>query len=202
MPEMKEATVKRYIKQLNSAGVLQSKYSRKANAYIPLGFDIVEPTYNISTKNSIGKLRRLCILMHGLYEFDMEVPLFFRTTDEMLNEFDYLGEEKAFEVVDKNTNATAYMIEADICPIPEGSFAPLIPEAEEELMHICWDKAQELYGESLPEIVEKRLKRELDLIAKHGFSSNYIIASKLGKILEDNGYHVRSHGAVESSLAF
>lgn len=131
---------------------------------------------------------------------DDQPPLFFRTTDEMLSEFGYLGAEKALEVVVTNTNAIANMIEANIRPIPKGAFTPLLPEAETEFSRICWESAHAHYGVKLPVIVEKRLKRELEPITKYGFSSYYMTAKKLVECSERNGYPVSSRGSVGSTL--
>ena len=143
--------------------------------------------------------RRIIQVGHG-YPDEEQPPLYFRTTDEMLAEFSYLGDEKAYEVVVTNTNEIASRI-GNVCPIHPDKCPPEIPNSEQDLMEMCFAKAKRMYGDPLPKIVNDRLTKELDSICKNGYSVMYIIAQKLvAKSLSD-GYLVGSRGSVGSSLA-
>ena len=143
--------------------------------------------------------RRIILAGMKFSDADKPLPIYLRTTDEMLEEFAYLGENEAMEVVVDNPNAIADMCE-HIRPIPEGRYEPDIPGAAEELTESCWKRAHDWYGDELPEIVEKRLAKELDSIIKNKFAVLYIIAVKLVAYSESLGYQVGSRGSVGSSF--
>jgi len=126
--------------------------------------------------------------------------LYLRTTDEMLEEFSYLGETKAKEIVVTNTNRIADMIE-DIVPLKTGSYPPSIENCEQDLVDMCHKKAHAIYGDVLPKIVQERMDKELDCIVNYGFSVMYMIAHKLVKKSNEAGYLVGSRGSVGSSFA-
>ena len=143
--------------------------------------------------------RRIIMAGKGFADADLQAPLFLRTTEEMLEEFAFLGAEKAEEVVITNTNRIADMCE-HLSPVRPDKCPPVIPDSDKILRDICYKKAHEMYGESLPEVVTERLERELKSIIGNGFAVMYIIAQKLVWKSNDDGYLVGSRGSVGSSF--
>ena len=143
--------------------------------------------------------RRIIMSSKGFKDADDQAPLYLRTTDEMLREFEYLGSDKAEEVVITNTRKIAAMCER-IEPVRPDKCAPVIPNSDETLRSICYNKAHEMYGENLHKIVVDRLERELNSIISNGFAVMYIIAQKLVWKSNEDGYLVGSRGSVGSSL--
>ena len=143
--------------------------------------------------------RRIIMAGQGFPDADNQAPLYFRTTEEMLQEFAYLGSDKAEEVVITNTNLIADMIEC-MSPVRPDKCPPVIEDSDNQLTEICYNKAHELYGETLPKIVEDRLEKELHSIISNGFAVMYIIAQKLVWKSVEDGYLVGSRGSVGSSF--
>ena len=143
--------------------------------------------------------RRIIMAGKGFEDADEQAPLYLRTTEEMLEEFKYLGSDKAYEVVVTNTNKIADMIE-NISPVHPDKAPPVIPNSDQILRNICYNTAHSMYGEKLPEVVTERLERELNSIISNGFAVMYIIAQKLVWKSNEDGYLVGSRGSVGSSF--
>jgi DNA polymerase-3 subunit alpha (Gram-positive type) len=143
--------------------------------------------------------RRILMAGNGYEDADQQAPLYYRTTEEMLSEFTYLSREEALEVVVYAPERIARQIE-ELKPFPDDLFSPTIPGAEEKIRQMSWERAYQLYNNPLPEIVQKRLEKELKSIIGHGFSVLYLIAHLLVKKSNDDGYLVGSRGSVGSSL--
>ena len=143
--------------------------------------------------------RRIIMAGKGFSDADNQAPLYLRTTEEMLEEFEYLGSAKAREIVIENPNMIADWVEK-ISPVRPDKCPPVIPNSDQMLRDICYNKAHEMYGEDLPEVVTERLERELNSIISNGFAVMYIIAQKLVWKSVEDGYLVGSRGSVGSSF--
>lgn len=190
----------------NRGKVLEIEDLRKINKKIveigkKLG-KLVVATGNVKYLDKDDFIFRNIILYSqgGVRGQENEGAFYFRTTNEMLDEFSYLGKELAYEVVVTNTNLIKDSTE-EILPIPNGTFPPFIEGADDELRKICYDKAISIYGENLPDEVKSRLDRELKSIIENGYAVLYIIAQKLVWRSNDDGYLVGSRGSVGSSFA-
>ena len=148
-----------------------------------------------------AKIRSVLQFSQGYKDADIQAPLYFRTTEEMLAEFEYFGKEIAYEICVANTNKIADLIgRLKPVPDPDQLYAPSLPGAEEEIRNLSYAKAHRYYGNPLPALVEDRLKMELDAIINNGFAVLYDIAHKLVRHSMDEGYLVGSRGSVGSSL--
>ncbi len=199
--------------QGNNKFMIASDRYRKINSYediqainqkiVALGEQFHKPvvaTCDVHFLDPEDELYRSIIMAgKGFSDADDQAPLYLHTTEEMLEEFSYLGSDKAFEVVVKNTNMIADMVES-IAPVRPDKCAPVIEDSDKTLTKICYDKAHQLYGPNLPEIVEKRLQKELNSIISNGFAVMYIIAQKLVWKSVEDGYLVGSRGSVGSSF--
>jgi DNA polymerase-3 subunit alpha (Gram-positive type) len=192
-----------YLVRDHISGITQEEDLRNINRRIvKLGEQFHKPvvaTCDVHFLNPEDEIyRRIIQVGHG-YKDEPQAPLYLRTTEEMISEFRYLGDAKAYEVVVTNSNKVADMIEK-ISPIYPDKCPPEIPHSEEDLKTMCYRKAHLMYGDPLPAPVEERLTKELTSICKNGYSVMYIIAQKLvAKSLSD-GYLVGSRGSVGSSL--
>lgn len=147
-----------------------------------------------------AKFRAIIMASKGFDDADNQAPLYFKTTDEMLEDFAWAG-DRAKEFVIDNPNKIADMCQDKLPPIPPGTYQPFIEGADDELTEKCWNTAKELYGDPVPEYVASRLERELNSIISHGYGVLYVIAKRLVEESERRGYLVGSRGSVGSSLA-
>ena len=150
-------------------------------------------------KKQDGIIRQIVMAGQGFDDIDNQAPLYFKSTTEMLEDFDYFG-ERAYEFVVENPNKIAQMISDEVIPVPKGNYPPVIEGSDDLLREICWRNAKAMYGDPVPEIVEKRLNKELNSIINNGFSIMYISAQKLVAKSEELGYYVGSRGSVGSSF--
>ncbi|MBQ7105960.1 MAG: PolC-type DNA polymerase III [Clostridia bacterium] len=146
-------------------------------------------------------VRKILMAGQGYDDFDNQAPLYLKTTEEMLSDFEYFG-ERAKEFVIDNPNKIADMVSDDVIPVPKGMYPPVIEGSDDLLRDICWERAMNTYGYNgeIPEIVSKRLEKELNGIISNGYSIMYISAQKLVAYSEENGYLVGSRGSVGSSF--
>ena len=149
-----------------------------------------------------SEFRKILMMDMGYEDAHLQPALYYRTTDEMLAEFNYLGESAAREVVIDNPQRIAQRVKSDMKPFPDGSFPPIIASAADDVRSLTWDTAWSMYGyqEQLPDEVQSRVERELDSIIDNGFAIMYYIAHKLVKKSNEDGYIVGSRGSVGSSL--
>ncbi len=192
-------TIPNKLRHVNSLEVIKD-FNRKV---VELADKIGKPVVATGDVHFLKKeddiIRKILMAGQGFDDFDHQAPLYLKTTDEMLADFDYFG-ERAEEFVIENPNKIAEMIDGDVIPVPDGNYPPVIEGSDEELRRICWENAHKMYGDPVPEVVEKRLNKELNSIINNGFSIMYISAQKLVAYSEENGYLVGSRGSVGSSF--
>lgn len=187
-------------KQVTSLDVIKD-FNRKV---VALGDKLSKPVVATGDVHFLKKedeiIRKIIMAGQGYDDFDNQAPLYLKTTDEMLADFDYLGDRR-YEFVVENPNKIADMVDGDVLPVPKGSYPPVIEGSDDMLRDICWNNAHRIYGDELPEVVSKRLDRELTGIIENGYSIMYVTAQKLVAYSEENGYLVGSRGSVGSSFA-
>ena len=192
-------TVKNRFKNVTSTEVIKDFNRKIVEIADRLSLPVVATGDVHFLREEDGILRQIVLAGQGFDDIQYQAPLYFKTTDEMLSDFDYFG-ERAKEFVIDNPNKIADMVSGDVIPVPDGNYPPTIEGSDELLRNICWDNAHRIYGDNLPEIVEKRLDKELNSIINNGFSIMYISAQKLVAYSEEKGYLVGSRGSVGSSF--
>ncbi len=203
LPDKKDkktgATISNKFRKVTSPEVIKDFNRKVVEIADKLGKPVVATGDVHFLKKSDEIIRKILMAGQGFDDFDNQAPLYFKSTTEMLGDFDYFG-ERAKEFVIDNPNKIAEMVSDDVIPVPEGNYPPVIEGSDEELRRICWENAHKKYGEDVPEIVAKRLDKELNSIINNGFSIMYISAQKLVAYSEENGYLVGSRGSVGSSF--
>ena len=203
LPDKKDkktgATIPNKFRKVTSLEVIRDFNRKVVEIADELGKPVVATGDVHFLKKSDEMIRKILMAGQGFDDFDNQAPLYFKSTTEMLEDFAYFG-ERAKEFVIDNPNKIADMVDGDVIPVPDGNFPPVIEGSDEDLRRICWENAHKRYGENVPEIVEKRLEKELNSIINNGFSIMYISAQRLVKYSEDNGYLVGSRGSVGSSF--
>ena len=193
-----EITPNRF-RHINSQEALKNLNRKVVEIADKLGKPVVATGDVHFLKKSDEIIRKILMAGQGFDDFDNQAPLYLKTTQEMLDDFSYFG-ERAKEFVIDNPNKIAEMVNDDVIPVPEGNYPPVIEGSDEMLRKICWDNAHKTYGENVPEIVSKRLEKELDSIINNGFSIMYVSAQKLVDYSKEHGYLVGSRGSVGSSF--
>ncbi len=186
-------------KKVTSLEVIKGFNRKVVEIADKLGLPVVATGDVHFLKKEDGIIRQIVMAGQGFDDIANQAPLYFKSTDEMLADFDYFGDRAAEFVID-NPNKIAEMISDEVIPVPAGNYPPVIEGSDEELRRICWENAHKIYGDPVPEIVEKRLNKELDSIINNGFSIMYISAQKLVAYSEEQGYLVGSRGSVGSSF--
>ncbi len=203
LPDKKDkktgATIPNKYRHVTSDEVLKDFNRKIVELADKLGKPVVATGDVHFLKKSDEIIRKILMAGQGFDDFDNQAPLYFKSTEEMLSDFDYFG-ERAKEFVIDNPNKIAEMVSGDVIPVPDGNYPPVIEGSDDELRRICWENAHKKYGENVPEIVSKRLEKELNSIINNGFSIMYISAQKLVAYSEENGYLVGSRGSVGSSF--
>ena len=203
LPDKKDkktgATIPNKYRHVTSNEVLKDFNRKIVELADKLGKPVVATGDVHFLKKSDEIIRKILMAGQGFDDFDNQAPLYFKSTEEMLSDFSYFG-ERAKEFVIDNPNKIAEMVSGDVIPVPDGNYPPVIEGSDDELRRICWENAHKKYGEDVPEIVSKRLDKELNSIINNGFSIMYISAQKLVAYSEENGYLVGSRGSVGSSF--